>query len=1656
MQTFLQKKSFTKHRTQLNGLYRLVATLLPFLIVGQVSWGQLGLTNAANSATINFSSTISGVSNGAYTGAGFQSSPTSGQLNSNAWAVTGWSDGDLAFAGTRTTASTDYTRGAVSAAQTTGGFYAYTGSPGSSSNPAFMIQPGGSDFAPGTLTLRIVNNGTTNITQIVASYNLFVRNDQARSNSFNFSYSSDNSTYTSVSALDYTSTAAADASPAWVQVSTSPSRSTTITGLTIAPGGYFYIRWSSADVGGSGSRDEFGLDDIGVTATFASAVSEPEINIKQGTTNIASSTGSYSFGSFTTGASSSATTFTVENTGTIALTLGGTPKIAISGTNASEFTVNETSTASPVAASGSTTFTITFSPTSAGSKTASISIANNDTDENPYTFTITGAGVAPAPSLSISGTTAHGTVCPNNSGSPVTYTITNNGLAAATGVTAALSGTNANQFSASALSATTIPAGGGTATFTVTFTPTSSGSKSATITVTSTTGGSNSPTSSLTGTGATSVTQAVTSSAATLVAATTATLNGNFTTAGICPATIEKGFVYAPSATNSNPIVDGTDVVKVPVAGTTTGAYNAALNSFSQSTSYTFKAYVYNGTTYTYGPVQTFTTQGPPPANDDCNGAITLTPSASNSCITATSGTVANATQSLTAGTCGGSATVGDVWYKFVAVNTSQYITVVPGASFDAVVELRSGTCNGTYITCKDGSTAGGTEVLSATGLTIGATYLVRVYDYSNTVPTTPTFTICITKAPWETFETGSKASYTAGNVDLGSGNWYLSDALIGGTAQDRKNGSNSARVQNSGVVAMNFDLPTGIQTVSLYHGVFGTNATNMTWRLEASTNGGTTWNAYTSSAITSTSTSLVQETFTLNLNNNVRFRIVKLTGTDRINFDDIDYTPMPVTTPVFTLGSSSSRCSGVQTISYTANADNKTGLTYTLDATSLAAGNTINAATGAVTYTSGYTGTSIITATATGSEGPKSSTHTVTMAINTFTGTGNWSDGSHWSCGVKPASTEYVAISTGGNATLDESFTVANNLLMNETSTLTIGSGVSLTVTGTADFNGQHVTIKSDNSGTGAIGNSPGTINGASNVTIERYIPQNSSRAWRLLSLPTIGQTLHQAWQEDQAAGENGNPGFGTYITSNLTSWADNGFDFKTASSSLLQYDPSPDALSAVSTTNGATGTNSGYFVYIRGDRSVLPSASTISSAATTLRSTGSIYTGAQPAITIPADKSALIGNIYPAGIDLRSLAIDGGTESNFNVWDPKLAGDYGLGGYQTLTKNGADFIVTPGLGSYGPIGSIHNIIPSGMAFFVTATNADGTVTFTEAAKSGSNPSTLFSAPITKMFTASLYATGSDKKLADGAMLLLDENFSNKVDALDAKKHYNFGESFYITRLNKDLSVERRKPFTEKDTIYFGIENLKSKSYLFEFTARELEAGNLSALLEDNYTHLSTPVSLSGTTTVSFSIDANAASKAIDRFRLVFKSNSVLAVGITNAKAYATASTNVVEWAVSNQQDALSYQVEKSLNGIDFTNTATIAAAGTNYRWEDKSPVQGNNFYRIVILENSGSKHYSQVMKVSVTKNTGISIIPNLITNGVINMQFGSMPKGTYGVRLISTNGSILAVKQIHYDGIGIAQSVNIPGSLATGSYSLEIIHPDKTSTVHPVVIAK
>ncbi len=144
-----------------------------------------------------------------------------------------------------------------------------------------------------------------------------------------------------------------------------------------------------------------------------------------------------------------------------------------------------------------------------------------------------------------------------------------------------------------------------------------------------------------------------------------------------------------------------------------------------------------------------------------------------------------------------------------------------------------------------------------------------------------------------ENFESGTKGSYTVGDVTLSTGVWNFNDALLGNLSTDVKNGTQSARVRASGKLTMKFDHAGGASTVTVLHAKFGSDAST-TWQLWYSTDGGASYTQAGATVATS-STALTQATFTINIAGNIRFEIRKTDGsTARTNFDDVtinDYT---------------------------------------------------------------------------------------------------------------------------------------------------------------------------------------------------------------------------------------------------------------------------------------------------------------------------------------------------------------------------------------------------------------------------------------------------------------------------------------------------------------------------------------------------------------------------------------------------------------------------------------------------------------------------------------------------------------------------------------------------------------------------------------------
>ncbi|MDQ2862494.1 MAG: hypothetical protein M3R50_02380, partial [Bacteroidota bacterium] len=623
-----------------------------------------------------------------------------------------------------------------------------------------------------------------------------------------------------------------------------------------------------------------------------------------------------------------------------------------------------------------------------------------------------------------------------------------------------------------------------------------------------------------------------------------------------------------------------------------------------------------------------------------------------------------------------------------------------------------------------------------------------------------------------------------------------------------------------------------------------------------------------------------------------------------------------------------------------------------------------------------------------------------------------------------------------GGTATLNTALSITGG---SAPGTVTVSAGT-LNTSGI-------LTLKSDAGGTASVANSAGSITG--NVTVERYI--SSLKGWRLLSIPTGGaQTFKQAWQEG-ATNATSNPvtGYGIQITSNRSSWLADGFDKQTGAPSVKVYNPATDNFTGIASTNNAINSTTGYFAFIRGDRTV--STYNAVPTPTILRTKGLLYQGDQADVTIPAGKFAAIGNPYASSIDMRPIT-KSGVRDFFYLWDTKLGGYYGYGGYQTFSYNGAgNYVITPGGGSYGASGSAGNYIASGQAFMMQATTGStGIVSFEEIDKATGSAAQISGATKGTMaeLRANLYGINPDNSsyMADGVLVNYDDSYSNAVDDFDATKSLNAGENLSVKRDGGLLVIERRHSLVANDTIFLNLANVKAQPYRFAFTMAKLLQPGLTASLDDKYLKTSTPLAADSVSYADFTVENIPGSSAPDRFSVVFKTAGILPVTFTNVNAYLKNKFIDIAWNVANEMNVKQYEVEKIKQGKFYTIAVVLSDSNRSnnklYAYTDDHVVTGANTYRIKSVNADGKELYSEVKLVNIDDAITNDFINAYISSGNIHITLHNMPAGNYGISLTDNSGQVLIKKKLQH-GTSSDEIVAIPKSMSHGIYTITIVTP-------------
>jgi hypothetical protein len=445
--------------------------------------------------------------------------------------------------------------------------------------------------------------------------------------------------------------------------------------------------------------------------------------------------------------------------------------------------------------------------------------------------------------------------------------------------------------------------------------------------------------------------------------------------------------------------------------------------------------------------------------------------------------------------------------------------------------------------------------------------------------------------------------------------------------------------------------------------------------------------------------------------------------------------------------------------------------------------------------------------------------------------------------------------------------FGMPDNDISPKNTTLTpFASGVGGTFAGTWD-------LPEGNAGTTLTDNLPAILNGLAYINLHTVQFGGGEIRGQINMIGEGTQTVKQAWQENaSSATHNPAPGFGTHITGGpIYGTAARGFDINThgrSESSLKYYDAGTSSWLPIQNTNATLVGNTPFMLFVRGSRGILLDGPTQPPTTTVLRAMGNLITGDR-SYNVASTGITAVTNPYQSPVNFASLTRNN-VQNLFYLWDPKLGGANGVGGYVTVSWNGSSYDITP-----APVSPESQYIQPWQSFLVKSTGASGTLTVKESDKVSFTTGNVFrtgNAALQQNLRVNLQVQNSDNSwgLVDEVLASFNAQYSNKVDEMDIEKMQNFNENLAFTREGRDLVMERRALLKTSDTLFLRLTNTVLGSYRLGFKPTGV-GSSAPMLLEDLYQRRATPLSLHKDTEVGFVVTTDPASQSPTRFRVVF-----------------------------------------------------------------------------------------------------------------------------------------------------------------------------------------
>lgn len=555
--------------------------------------------------------------------------------------------------------------------------------------------------------------------------------------------------------------------------------------------------------------------------------------------------------------------------------------------------------------------------------------------------------------------------------------------------------------------------------------------------------------------------------------------------------------------------------------------------------------------------------------------------------------------------------------------------------------------------------------------------------------------------------------------------------------------------------------------------------------------------------------------------------------------------------------------------------------------------------------------------------------------------------------------------------------------------------------------------------------------ING--NVKVERFIPAGV-RGSRALCSPVSGFTFNQLKDDIYLTGPGG-----------ILNGFDNSGGNATSIYTYKETNPGRGWIGCTNAGNGLT-VGQGGLVFVRGDRSIAAPAWYTApfppQNAVTIDFDGPVNYGD---INLPltytssvdplADGWNLIGNPYPAPIDWDDPSVTKNNISNIiYVLNPATSS------YEVYNGNNGLFT-----------GTMTNIVPSGMGFFVQAIGSGASVGLKESTKTSTTPFTLFKTGVTAPFLRMKFQRDSTK--SDETLVAFTQNGSRIYQIHDdaAKMQNSFVGLYTHSSDGVPLQINSYGNLGVVDSIWLTVETVYTGPHLLTWNTPTLIPAGKHVMLVDMFTNSIIDMRL--TTQYAFQVTSNSLSKGGQRFCVVISNVQAMPLKWLSINAFAQMNDAVVEWKTTEERNVSHFEVQYSTNGKDFITTGNVLSKGTNggvglYRFTHEQALFNNTrnaiYYRVKQVDKGGEFTYSSTVTLWLDEtdasdmkctpnpfNKEIQIIPGTLGD-IKDVTLTDMLGNTATVRLISLPGyyKIMVDDQLK-SGVYILTATGVNGTV-------------------------